>query len=61
MTNGGPGNVTELIGLKLYRYAFASLNIGFSSALAVILLLIAISFTSIYLWVLNLRRYREGA
>lgn len=61
MTNGGPGNVTELIGLKLYRYAFASLNIGFSSALAVILLLIAISFTSIYLWVLNLRHYREGA
>lgn len=61
MTNGGPGNVTELIGLKLYRYAFASLNIGFSSTLAVILLLIAISFTSIYLWVLNLRRYREGA
>lgn len=61
MTNGGPGNITELIGLKLYRYAFASLNIGFSSALAVILLLIAIAFTSIYLWVLNLRRYRESA
>ncbi|HHW84693.1 MAG TPA: sugar ABC transporter permease [Chloroflexi bacterium] len=61
MTNGGPGNITELIALKLYRYAFASLNIGFSSALAVILLLIAIAFTSIYLWVLNLRRYREGA
>ncbi|MFN3333006.1 MAG: carbohydrate ABC transporter permease [Caldilinea sp.] len=61
MTNGGPGNITELIALKLYRYAFASLNIGFSSALAVILLLIAIAFTSVYLWVLNLRRYREGA
>ena len=60
MTNGGPGNITELIGLKLYRYAFASLNIGFSSALAVILLLIAIAFTSIYLYVLNLRRHREG-
>lgn len=60
MTNGGPGNITELIALKLYRYAFASLNIGFSSALAVILLLIAIAFTSIYLWVLHLRRYREG-
>ncbi len=54
MTNGGPGNITELIGLKLYRYAFSSLNIGFSSALALILLLIAIAFTSIYLYVLNL-------
>jgi len=60
MTNGGPGNVTELIGLKLYRFAFASLNIGFSSALAVILLLIAIAFTSIYLYVLNLRTRREA-
>jgi multiple sugar transport system permease protein len=60
MTNGGPGNITELIGLKLYRYAFASLNIGFSSALAVILLLIAIAFTSIYLYVLNLRTRREA-
>jgi multiple sugar transport system permease protein len=39
MTNGGPGNVTELIGLKLYRYAFASLDMGFSSALALVLLL----------------------
>ena len=54
MTNGGPGNVTELIGLKLYRFAFASLDLGFSSALAVILLLIAIAFTSIYLYILNL-------
>ena len=61
MTNGGPGNITEFIGLKLYRYAFASLNIGFSSALAVLLLLIAIAFTSIYLYVLNLRARREAA
>ncbi|MDW8292427.1 MAG: sugar ABC transporter permease [Anaerolineae bacterium] len=60
MTNGGPGNITELIGLQLYRYAFASLNIGFSSALAVVLLITAIAFTSIYLWVLNVRRRSEG-
>ena len=26
MTKGGPGNITEMIGLKLYRYAFASLK-----------------------------------
>ena len=60
MTNGGPGNVTELIGLKLYRFAFASLNIGFSSALALVLLLIAIAFTSIFLYVLYLRRTVEA-
>ncbi|MCS6773186.1 MAG: sugar ABC transporter permease [Anaerolineae bacterium] len=60
MTNGGPGNITELVGLQLYRYAFASLNIGFSSALAVVLLIAAIAFTSIYLWVLNARRRVES-
>jgi len=60
MTNGGPGNITDLIGLRLYRFAFASLNIGFSSALAVVLLIIAIAFTSIYLWVLNARRTSEA-
>jgi len=59
MTRGGPGNITDLIGLRLYRYAFASLNIGFSSALAVLLLITAIAFTSIYLWVLNARRRSE--
>lgn len=60
MTNGGPGNVTELIGLKLFRFAFASLNIGFSSALALILLLIAIAFTSVFLYVLYLRRNQQA-
>lgn len=59
MTNGGPGNVTELIGLKLYRFAFASLDLGFSSALALVLLLIAIAFTSIYLYILNLSQNRS--
>ena len=61
MTNGGPGNVTELIGLKLYRFAFASLDLGFSSALALVLLLIAIAFTSIYLYILNLSQSSQGA
>lgn len=61
MTNGGPGNITELIGLKLYRFAFASLDLGFSSALALVLLLIAIAFTSIYLYILNLSQATEEA
>ncbi len=61
MTTGGPGNVTELIGLALYRFAFSSLDLGFSSALAVILLLIAIAFTSIYLYILNLSQGSQHA
>lgn len=55
MTNGGPGDRTELIGVSLYRLAFSSFNLGYSSALAVFLLFIAIALTSIYLFVLNLR------
>ena len=55
MTNGGPGDRTELIGVALYRLAFSSFNLGYSPALAVFLLFIAIALTSIYLFVLNLR------
>lgn len=56
MTTGGPGNKTEFIGLALYRQAFTSFNLGFSSAVALVLLIIAIGFTSIYLYILNLSR-----
>jgi len=60
MTNGGPGDRTELIAVALYRLAFKSFNLGYSSALAVLPLLIAIALTSIYLFVLNLRTRREA-
>ncbi len=53
MTRGGPGNVTELIGLTLYPQAFNAFTMGQASALAIISLLNAISFTSIYLHVLK--------
>jgi multiple sugar transport system permease protein len=56
MTRGGPGSTTEVIPITLFRKAFEALNLGWSSALALITLLIAIAFTSIYLYVLNLRK-----
>lgn len=55
LTRGGPGNTTEAIGLTLFRKAFEGFTMGWSAALAVITLLIAIAFTSIYLYILNLR------
>jgi len=58
MTGGGPGNKTEFIGVALYRQAFNSLDLGGSSAVAVVLLIIAIAFTSIYLYVLNWSKRR---
>ncbi len=59
MTQGGPGNSTELIALSLYRKAFDSFQMGWSSALALILLLTAIAFTSIYLYILNLNSRQQ--
>jgi multiple sugar transport system permease protein len=59
MTRGGPGNATELIGITLYRQAFDAFNMGQASALAIIALLIAISFTSIYLHVFRKKEAAE--
>jgi len=59
MTRGGPGNTTELIGITLYRQAFDAFNMGQASALAIIALLIAISFTSIYLHVFRKKEAAE--
>jgi len=58
LTRGGPGNTTEVVGVMLFRKAFEGFTMGWSSALAVVTLLIAIAFTSIYLYILNLRRQR---
>jgi multiple sugar transport system permease protein len=59
MTRGGPGNTTDLIALVLRREAFEALDFGWSSALAIILLLTAIAFTSIYLYILNLSAKKQ--
>jgi multiple sugar transport system permease protein len=58
MTNGGPGNTTEFVGLSLYRTGFEAFQMGDASALAIITLLIAIAFASIYLYVLSDRETR---
>jgi len=54
LTRGGPGNATELVAIGLYRKAFEGFTMGWSSALAVLLLFTAIAFTSVYLYILNL-------
>jgi len=59
LTRGGPGNVTELVAVGLYRKAFEGFTMGWSSALAVLLLFTAIAFTSVYLYVLNMSSRKE--
>jgi multiple sugar transport system permease protein len=59
MTGGGPGDRTELIAISLYRFSFKSFKLGYSSAVSVFLLFIAIALTSIYLYILNARKKAE--
>ena len=61
MTFGGPGTATQLVAISLFRRAFEAFNMGASSALAVILLLISIAFTATFLYVLYLRESRAAA
>jgi len=61
MTYGGPGSTTQLVAMTLYRRAFEAFNMGSSSALAVILLLISIAFTATFIFVLHWRERREAA
>ncbi len=58
MTKGGPGQQTRLVAVELNKQAFESFNMGFSSAYAVYLLLVSIAMTSVFIFVLNLRRRR---
>lgn len=61
MTYGGPGSTTQLVAMTLYRRAFEAFNMGWSSALAVILLLISIAFTATFIFVLHWRGRRAAA
>jgi multiple sugar transport system permease protein/sn-glycerol 3-phosphate transport system permease protein len=45
LTNGGPGDATEVMNLKIYQSAFVGFHIGEACAMSVILFLIILIFT----------------
>lgn len=45
MTSGGPGEDTALIAYRITTEAFTNLNVGYASALAVVLFIVMIAFT----------------
>lgn len=49
LTNGGPGNATEVLGLYVYKNAFQWFKMGYGSALAVIMFLFILIVTLIQL------------
>ncbi|MBW0000024.1 MAG: sugar ABC transporter permease [Verrucomicrobia bacterium] len=61
LTRGGPGGTTEVIGVMMFRRAFEAFSIGWTSGVAVITLLTAISFTALFLYLLNLHRRKHSA
>lgn len=49
MTAGGPGSSTYLTGYYLYKAAFSSLKMGYSSAMAVFLFIVSLVFSVVHM------------
>ena len=60
MTNGGPGNSTDVLVRYIYRYAFhMNAIVGYASAAGTVLLIIMMILTYLYFKVLNKRIYYQ--
>jgi multiple sugar transport system permease protein len=55
MTNGGPGNATQVANLNIYNTAFAGFRIGEASAMSVVLFLIILLITVVQFRYFNKR------
>ena len=48
LTEGGPGDATEVLGTWIYKKAFWEFDLGFASAISVILLIITVGCVAMY-------------
>lgn len=53
LTNGGPSNLTHTVVSYLYTFGLTRLNIGYGSAVGVILFVTAVAAAALYQWQLN--------
>jgi len=53
LTNGGPSNLTHTVVSYLYTFGLTRLNIGYGSAVGVILFVTAVAAATLYQWQLN--------
>jgi multiple sugar transport system permease protein len=53
LTRGGPGNVTEIIGIYIYQRSFQFFEIGLGSAAGVLLLLVLLVLGAYYVWLMR--------
>jgi raffinose/stachyose/melibiose transport system permease protein len=56
-TNGGPGKETVVIALQLYQVAFIQSQVGYGSAIAVVLTALIVGISTVVLW---LQRWITG-
>jgi raffinose/stachyose/melibiose transport system permease protein len=47
MTEGGPGNATQLVGTYAYTQAFSNARSGYAAALSFVMVLIALALSTI--------------
>lgn len=55
LTNGGPGNSTDVLVFYIYRYAFESMKLGYASAAGCVLSVILMIFSIFYFRMLSKR------
>jgi multiple sugar transport system permease protein len=48
LTNGGPGQNTQILSLYAFQTAYNSFNFGYAAAISVVLLLVLVVFTVVY-------------
>jgi raffinose/stachyose/melibiose transport system permease protein len=48
MTKGGPVNASEVMATYMYRYAFTRFQLGYGSAVAIMMFLICLAFSLVY-------------
>ena len=49
MTRGGPVNASEVMATYMYRYAFIRFQLGYGSAVALVMLVVCLIFSVAYL------------
>ena len=53
MTNGGPGRSTELLSLHIYKRAFETQQLGYASAISVLLIVLVFAISALLLSLAN--------
>ncbi len=60
MTKGGPVNASDVMATYMYRYSFVRFQLGYGSAVALVMLLVSLIFSVAYLRLIRHQDYLSG-